>query len=223
MSNSMTKTSKDLPLLPKPKKFWAVCNRYYDDGEVVQFSLMRGPYEPKLEGEGMVVCAKQSEMGRVSYNVKPKDKSILKRASSDEQKEGVLHALLEDLAGGPWRSEDKGRKVGILGGAGTPEKWYRLAVKVNDKNETSSAQSSSGFSEMELMGWLRIVTREMEVRLIGKWANDVNFCSFCGNHANVAGKLITTNNNVRICNECVNTCVGMFKSPEQPVDAAENK
>lgn len=183
---------------------------------------MRGPQNPRLEGEGVVVRAVMNELGRLNYYVKPDDKSILKRASAGEQKEKLLHANLEDLAGGPWSAHDpeqrEGRKVGAHGDTAGIEKLYHVNVRANDKGQETLEQRSQGFSEMELMGWLRIITREMEVRLIGKWANDINFCSFCGHHANVAGKLVAGAHNTRICKECTDACRQIL-TEKKPEDA----
>lgn len=214
----MNKKELKLPLLPKPDRFWAVCNRYYDDGETVQFSLMRGMW-PRVEGEGKVLSATRNEYGRVSYNVKPNDKSLLKRGSNEEQKKGAFNACLEDLSGGPWRSGE-GRKIGSSGGY-LPEKLFHINVKINDKGEQTLERRAEGFSEMELFGWLRTISREMEVRLITQWASDPNFCSFCGNHANVSEKLIAGAHNTRICNTCVGTCNEILASPDEKEDATK--
>lgn len=150
------------PLLPKPTDgFWATLNRYYDIDETVRFKCMRG--DKYAEGEGKVVGFEKSrEYGRVSYIIKPTKKESL--VSKEERTKGTIHAMLEDIEGGPWNSENKGKQHKNKGKASPPCKRYSFEVQYDEQGMFTMSQSESGFaSDFELMGWLRFLQRAKEV------------------------------------------------------------
>jgi hypothetical protein len=207
MAKAIKKTAKTktpIPVVDKPLKWWSVINRYYADGERVHFRCMRGPNY--VEGDGVIVSVTRNDMGRVDYKVKPDDKKVLREASREEQKEGLMHPLLEDLVGGPW-FQRSGREYGEKKDTATPpEKVFEFRVETDDRGHQTLHKSYRGMGEMEAFGWLRIVAREAEVRLIETWTFSPDACSYCGLHASQVGLLIAGHHNTRICSECVGKC-----------------